>query len=39
MTDDLPELWTHEPHIHLEFKAGELVSDIKTNATPGFKGS
>jgi PPK2 family polyphosphate:nucleotide phosphotransferase len=36
---DLPELWTHEPHKHLEFKPGELVSNIKTNATPGFKGS
>ena len=36
---DLPELWTHEPHTHLEFHTGEKVADIKTNATPGFKGS
>jgi len=38
-SSDLPSLWTHEPHIHLEFKPGELVANIKTNATPGFKGS
>lgn len=38
-TTDLPDLWTHEPHTHLEFKPGSLVADIKTNATPGFKGS
>jgi PPK2 family polyphosphate:nucleotide phosphotransferase len=37
--EDLPSLWTHEPHVHLEFKPGELVADIKTNATPGFSGS
>jgi PPK2 family polyphosphate:nucleotide phosphotransferase len=36
---DLPELWTHEPHIQLEFKAGDRVADINANATPGFKGS
>ena len=35
---DLPDLWTHEPHTHLEFHAGEKVADIKTSATPGFKG-
>lgn len=42
MTDsssDLPELWTHEPHIHLEFKPGDSVAAIDTNATPGFRGS
>ena len=41
MTDspDLPSLWTNEPHVHLEFKAGEHVSGIETSATPGFKGS
>src|SRR5882757_7268057 len=39
MTEDLPSMWTHEPHRHLEFKPGEKVGDIKTNATPGFKGS
>jgi len=38
-TSDLPSLWTHEPHHHLEFKPGQRVSDIKTSATPGFKGS
>jgi PPK2 family polyphosphate:nucleotide phosphotransferase len=36
---DLPGPWTHEPHVHLEFKPGERVPDIKTNATPGFNGS
>jgi PPK2 family polyphosphate:nucleotide phosphotransferase len=35
---DLPALWTHEPHVHLEFKAGERVADINAGATPGFKG-
>jgi PPK2 family polyphosphate:nucleotide phosphotransferase len=39
MKDDLPSLWTHEPHRHLEFKAGQKVGKIKTNATPGFKGA
>jgi PPK2 family polyphosphate:nucleotide phosphotransferase len=38
-TTDLPHLWTHEPHRHLEFRPGAKVADIKTNATPGFKGS
>ncbi|MCW2519510.1 MAG: hypothetical protein JWR46_2129 [Mycobacterium sp.] len=38
-TSDVPSLWTHEPKVHLEFKAGDKVADIKTNATPGFKGS
>lgn len=36
--DDLPDLWTHEPHSHLVYHAGDKVADIKTNATPGFKG-
>jgi PPK2 family polyphosphate:nucleotide phosphotransferase len=36
---ELPELWTHEPHIHLQFRPGDKVADIDTNATPGFKGS
>ena len=35
---DLPSLWTHEPHIHLEFKPGQSVAEIDTDATPGFKG-
>ena len=38
-SSDLPSLWTHEPHIHLEFQPGDKVADIDTNATPGFKGS
>jgi PPK2 family polyphosphate:nucleotide phosphotransferase len=38
-TSDTPSLWTHEPHTHLVFKAGDKVADIKANATPGFKGS
>ncbi|MET0455966.1 MAG: polyphosphate kinase 2 family protein [Mycobacterium sp.] len=36
---DAPSLWTHQPHSHLEFKAGEKVADIDANATPGFRGS
>ncbi|MFN3003231.1 polyphosphate kinase 2 family protein [Mycolicibacterium wolinskyi] len=36
---DLPELWTHEPHIHLAFRPGDKVADIKTGHTPGFSGS
>ncbi|MFI5506838.1 polyphosphate kinase 2 family protein [Mycobacterium sp. NPDC051804] len=35
---DLPSLWTHEPHIHLEFRHGDKVADIDTGATPGFQG-
>ncbi len=31
--------WTHEPHIHLEFRRGQKVGDIDANATPGFRGS
>ena len=37
--DELPSLWTHEPHTHLEFRADDKVSDIDTDATPGFRGS
>ncbi len=36
---DLPSLWTHEPHRILAFTPGDRVSDIDTNATPGFQGS
>jgi PPK2 family polyphosphate:nucleotide phosphotransferase len=36
---DLPSLWTREPHTHLEFRPGDKVADIATNATPGFRGS
>ena len=39
MTSDLPSLWTHEPHKHLEFKPGHRVEDIDPDATPGFRGS
>ncbi len=35
---DLPSLWTHEPHTHLEFHPGDKVADIDTSATPGFRG-
>lgn len=38
-SSDLPSLWTHEPHRHLKYKAGEKVGDIKTDTTPGFRGS
>ena len=37
-TDDLPDLWTHAPHGHLVYHAGDKVADINTSATPGFKG-
>ena len=36
---DLPSLWTHQPHTHLAFRKGDKVADIKTDATPGFRGS
>ncbi len=36
--DDLPDLWTHEPHEYLVFHDGDKVADIDTSATPGFKG-
>ncbi|UXA18628.1 polyphosphate kinase 2 family protein [Mycobacterium sp. SMC-4] len=35
---DLPSLWSHEPHEHLKFRPGDLVSAIDTEATPGFRG-
>ncbi|MDH6246351.1 polyphosphate kinase 2 family protein [Mycobacterium sp. OTB74] len=38
MTTDLPSLWTHEPHRHLEFRPGKRVTDIDPDATPGFRG-
>jgi PPK2 family polyphosphate:nucleotide phosphotransferase len=34
----LPELWTHEPHHHLEFKSGQLIADLDPGSTPGFRG-
>lgn len=36
---DLPVQWTHEPHVHLQFRPGDLVSEIDASATPGFRGS
>jgi PPK2 family polyphosphate:nucleotide phosphotransferase len=39
MAEDIPELWTREPHKVLAFRAGDKVADIKTRATPGFTGS
>ena len=36
--DELPSLWSHEPHDHLRFRPGDKVSDIDRNATPGFHG-
>ena len=35
---DLPSLWSHAPHDHLRFQAGQKVADIDTSATPGFQG-
>ncbi len=35
---DLPSLWSHEPHIHLRFREGDDIGDVKTNSTPGFTG-
>jgi PPK2 family polyphosphate:nucleotide phosphotransferase len=37
--DELPVLWTHEPHSELVFRPGDKVSDINPNATPGFRGT
>ncbi|MDF2584314.1 MAG: polyphosphate kinase, partial [Mycobacterium sp.] len=36
---ELSKLWSHEPHNHLRFKPGALVSEIDADATPGFTGS
>ena len=33
---DLPRLWTHEPHVHLQFRTGQKVDDID-NAAAAFK--
>jgi len=38
MTTDLPELWTHRPHHHLQFKPGDLIADLDPGSTPGFRG-
>ena len=37
-SDDLPSVWTHEPHELLVFHEGDKVAKIDTSATPGFKG-
>jgi PPK2 family polyphosphate:nucleotide phosphotransferase len=39
MTDSLPAEWTHEPDNVLAFRTGDRVTDIDTDATPGFTGS
>ncbi|ULN48632.1 polyphosphate kinase 2 family protein [Mycolicibacterium goodii] len=39
LSGDLPTLWTHEPRVHLTFRPGDEVSRIKTDGTPGFRGS
>jgi PPK2 family polyphosphate:nucleotide phosphotransferase len=36
---DLPSLWSHEPHLYLQFQPGQNVDDIDANTTPGFDGS
>ena len=36
--EDLPSLWSHEPHEHLKFRPGDRIADIDTDATPGFHG-
>ena len=36
--NDLPSLWTHEPHTILRFRAGDKVADIDADSSPGFTG-
>jgi PPK2 family polyphosphate:nucleotide phosphotransferase len=36
--EDLPELWTHEPHDHLVYSDGDKIANLDTSSTPGFKG-
>ena len=36
--DDLPDLWTHQPHQHLVFRPGDKVADIDADSSPGFSG-
>ena len=36
--EDLPELWTHEPHDHLVYSEGDKIANLDTSSTPGFKG-
>jgi PPK2 family polyphosphate:nucleotide phosphotransferase len=37
--DELPSVWSHEPHVHLAFSPGDKIADLKTNGSPGFNGS
>ena len=37
--DDLPSLWTHEPHTILRFRAGDSVAGIDADSSPGFTGN
>jgi len=37
--EDLPSQWSHEPGKILRFRAGEKISDIDTEASPGFTGN
>jgi PPK2 family polyphosphate:nucleotide phosphotransferase len=37
--DELPSVWSHEPHQYLAFHVGDKVADIDTNSSPGFEGS
>lgn len=37
--DDLPELWTHEPHRELVFRPGDKVARIDADSSPGFRGN
>ena len=36
---DLPSQWSHEPGASLRFRAGDMIADIDTDASPGFTGS
>ena len=37
--NDLPALWTHEPHDELVFRPGDEVARIDAHGTPGFRGN
>ncbi|MBX7434835.1 polyphosphate kinase 2 family protein [Mycobacterium sp. Y57] len=36
--EELPALWSHEPHEHLMFRPGDRVADIDADSSPGFHG-
>lgn len=38
MTSDLPATWTHDPQSVLRFRAGDRVTDIEPDSTPGYTG-